>query len=151
MLLLLSIRVACKVYGGLFLIPTISKLAQHIGPIDGEIGTCKNLCFASSNCCADILEAVAEEEGQMDLDVDQEIEAFMAAEAMEGRPTSIITEFVIKMLGLEICGNTEVGNALRPACSPGQKKRVTVGESPTLSCTGRVQNTFDLLCQNTVM
>ena len=62
------------------------------------------------------------------LDIDQDIDAFMKAEAQEGRPTSLVTEFIIKMLGLEICGDTQVGDEMRPACSPGQKKRVTVGK-----------------------
>lgn len=51
----------------------------------------------------------------------------MREEAQEGTSCSITTEFVVRMLGLGICRDTAVGNALRPACSPGQKKRVTTG------------------------
>ncbi len=62
-------------------------------------------------------------EGKSDLD------DFMAAETREGEAASISTKFVVRRLALGICGDTEVGNALRPACSPGQKKRVTTGGS----------------------
>jgi len=48
-------------------------------------------------------------------------------ERLHGEAASISTEFVIRMLELGVCGSTEVGNAVRPACSPGQKKRVTTG------------------------
>ena len=68
------------------------------------------------------------------LEADQKLADFMAAEARKGEPSNIRTEFLLRVLGLDICGDTEVGNALRPACSPGQKKRVTTGiHTPSLS------------------
>ena len=76
---------------------------------------------------ADILEAIEEEEQNLGLEVEGELAAFMKAEAQEGNESSIVTEFVLRMLGLGICSDTAVGNSLRPACSPGQKKRVSTG------------------------
>jgi len=83
-------------------------------------------------CGAGLLRSVREAEEDGGLDADGGVDEFMEAEAREAEAASISTEFVIRMLGLGICGNTEVGNALRPACSPGQKKRVTTGGSQTL-------------------
>ncbi len=70
---------------------------------------------------------IEQQEIQDSLDVDSVVASFMEAEVKEGETSSIRTEHLIRVLGLSICGDTEVGNALRPACSPGQKKRVTTG------------------------
>ena len=40
---------------------------------------------------------------------------------------SVTTEFIIKTLGLEICADTVIGNAMKRGVSGGQKKRVTTG------------------------
>lgn len=42
---------------------------------------------------------------------------------------NLITDIVIKALGLEVCADTFVGNAMLRGISGGQKKRVTVGEA----------------------
>lgn len=76
---------------------------------------------------AGALEGIKDIEARNGLDVDASVNDFMEAEAREGGASSIRTEHLIRVLGLDICGDTEVGNALRPACSPGQKKRVTTG------------------------
>lgn len=41
---------------------------------------------------------------------------------------SVTTEFMIKTLGLDICADTVIGNAMKRGVSGGQKKRVTTGE-----------------------
>ena len=76
-------------------------------------------------------------EQQDDLETDAGIANFMAAEVGAGDYSSITTEFLLRVLGLSICGDTEVGNALKPACSPGQKKRVATG-----AVSKRLQPTF---------
>ena len=76
---------------------------------------------------AALLAEVRKREAEAGLEVDPEVDAFMGAEVLEGEPVSIRTEFIVRMLGLGICADTQVGNALKPACSPGQKKRVTTG------------------------
>ncbi len=38
------------------------------------------------------------------------------------------TEYVIRMLGLEVCADTQVGSASIRGVSGGQRKRVTLGE-----------------------
>ncbi|KAK1396576.1 hypothetical protein POM88_006439 [Heracleum sosnowskyi] len=59
---------------------------------------------------------------------DPEIDAFMKAISMSGQETSLITDYVLKILGLDICSNTMVGDEMRRGISGGQKKRVTTGE-----------------------
>jgi len=57
-----------------------------------------------------------------------EVDLFMKATAMEGVESSLITDYVIKLLGLEICRDTIVGNQMIRGISGGQKKRLTTGE-----------------------
>ena len=94
------------------------------------------LLFLVSRTGADLLEQIKIQEQAANLDIDEKVARFMGAEAREGEPSSIRTEYLLRVMGLEICRDTEVGNALKPACSPGQKKRVTTGISskPTHNC-----------------
>ncbi|KAL6342007.1 hypothetical protein AAG906_038253 [Vitis piasezkii] len=59
---------------------------------------------------------------------DPEIDAFMKATAMASQETSLITDYVLKILGLDICADIMVGDEMRRGISGGQKKRVTTGE-----------------------
>lgn len=59
---------------------------------------------------------------------DPEIDAFMKATAVAGQETSLITDYVLKILGLDICADIMVGDDMRRGISGGQKKRVTTGE-----------------------
>ncbi|EFJ21485.1 hypothetical protein SELMODRAFT_443490 [Selaginella moellendorffii] len=59
---------------------------------------------------------------------DPDVDAFMKASAIEGQETSIVTDYVLKILGLDVCSDILVGDAMRRGISGGQKKRVTTGE-----------------------
>ncbi|KAJ7527147.1 hypothetical protein O6H91_16G039300 [Diphasiastrum complanatum] len=59
---------------------------------------------------------------------DPDVDIFMKATAVEGQESSIITDYVLKILGLDICADTLVGDEMRRGISGGQKKRVTTGE-----------------------
>ncbi|KVH90323.1 AAA+ ATPase domain-containing protein [Cynara cardunculus var. scolymus] len=48
--------------------------------------------------------------------------------SLEGQEASVVTEYVIKILGLEVCADTIVGDEMFRGISGGQKKRVTTGE-----------------------
>ncbi|KAK7268088.1 hypothetical protein RIF29_20774 [Crotalaria pallida] len=52
----------------------------------------------------------------------------MRAVATEGQKANLITNYVLRILGLEICADTFVGNAILRGISGGQRKRVTTGE-----------------------
>ncbi|CAL5207748.1 unnamed protein product [Lathyrus oleraceus] len=59
---------------------------------------------------------------------DPEIDAFMKATSMEGQETSLVTDYILKILGLETCADILVGDEMRRGISGGQKKRLTTGE-----------------------
>ncbi|XP_027364375.1 pleiotropic drug resistance protein 2-like [Abrus precatorius] len=59
---------------------------------------------------------------------DREIDGFMKATAMEGQETTLVTDYILKILGLEICADVLVGDEMRRGISGGQKKRLTTGE-----------------------
>ncbi|RYQ99046.1 hypothetical protein Ahy_B07g086895 [Arachis hypogaea] len=57
-----------------------------------------------------------------------EIDAFMKASSIGGKKHSVITDYILKVLGLDICSETIVGNEMIRGVSGGQRKRVTTGE-----------------------
>ena len=59
-------------------------------------------------------------------DSDPAVDAYLKANAASS-PDHIATETVLKLLGLEVCADTIVGDQLLRGISGGQKKRVTSG------------------------
>ena len=64
---------------------------------------------------------------------DPVIDAFLHAAALEGHPHSVTTDLMLRILGLEICAETQIGNDMIRGVSGGQKKRVTTGQCGMLS------------------
>ncbi|KAJ0043838.1 hypothetical protein Pint_17175 [Pistacia integerrima] len=56
-----------------------------------------------------------------------DIDTFMKAISVEGLKKTLQTEYILKILGLEVCADTIVGNAMKRGISGGQKKRLTTG------------------------
>ncbi|KAF8696864.1 hypothetical protein HU200_036503 [Digitaria exilis] len=52
----------------------------------------------------------------------------LKASAMSGEEANVVTDYILKILGLEICADTMVGNEMIRGISGGQRKRVTTGE-----------------------
>ncbi|XP_042482887.1 pleiotropic drug resistance protein 1-like, partial [Macadamia integrifolia] len=50
------------------------------------------------------------------------------AAALDGQEISVVTDYVLKILGLEACADTLVGDQMLRGISGGQRKRVTTGE-----------------------
>eukprot|EP00891_Asterochloris_glomerata_P005171 jgi/Astpho2/5171/Aster-04755 len=83
------------------------------------------------NFAARVQEELAElqaREKEKGIEPDWEIDAFMKAQVREGKKDSIVTEMIIKMLGLDVCADTFIGNDQLRGVSGGQRKRVTTGE-----------------------
>ena len=76
---------------------------------------------------ADLLAEVRKREQALGVEVDWSVDAMLSAEAQPGAQHGAATEFIIHMLGLDICANTIIGNAMHRGISGGQKKRVTSG------------------------
>lgn len=54
------------------------------------------------------------------------------ASSVGGRKNSVSTDYVLKVLGLDVCSDTIVGNDMLRGVSGGQRKRVTTGLSLSL-------------------
>ncbi|XP_023766493.1 pleiotropic drug resistance protein 2 [Lactuca sativa] len=76
----------------------------------------------------DLLQELSRREKEEGIKPDQEIDAFMKATAVSGQESSLATDYVLKILGLDICADIMVGDAMRRGISGGEKKRVTTGE-----------------------
>ncbi|EEE56847.1 hypothetical protein OsJ_06460 [Oryza sativa Japonica Group] len=79
----------------------------------------------------DMLTEISRRERNAGIKPDPEIDAFMKATAMQGQETNIITDLILKVLGLDICADTIVGDEMIRGISGGQMKRVTTGEMLT--------------------
>ncbi|XP_048499276.1 pleiotropic drug resistance protein 3-like isoform X2 [Beta vulgaris subsp. vulgaris] len=77
---------------------------------------------------ADLLIEVCRREKQEGIIPDPDIDAYMKAISVEGLKSSLQTDYILKILGLDVCADTLVGDAMRRGISGGQKKRLTTGE-----------------------
>lgn len=55
------------------------------------------------------------------------------ASSVGGKRHSVSTDYVLKVLGLDVCSDTIVGSDMTRGVSGGQRKRVTTGISLSLS------------------
>ncbi|KAJ9698671.1 hypothetical protein PVL29_007638 [Vitis rotundifolia] len=85
-------------------------------------------CQGANEGFAGYMTDLARLEKERDIRPSPEIDAFMKASAFGGRTHSISTDYVLKVLGLDICSETIVGNDMLRGVSGGQKRRVTTGE-----------------------
>ncbi|XAR52748.1 hypothetical protein NMG60_11020974 [Bertholletia excelsa] len=77
---------------------------------------------------AEIMIEVTRREKQAGIVPDPDIDTYMKAISIEGQKTTLQTDYILKILGLDICADTLVGDAMRRGISGGQKKRLTTGE-----------------------
>ncbi|KAJ0028869.1 hypothetical protein Pint_35963 [Pistacia integerrima] len=110
---------------------TCAYISQH-DLHQGEMTVRETLDF-SGRCLGvgtryELLAELSRREKEAGIKPDPEIDAFMKATAVAGRETSLVTDYVIKILGLDICADIIVGDMMRRGVSGGQKKRVTTGE-----------------------
>lgn len=76
----------------------------------------------------DMLTELSRREKEAGIKPDPEIDAFMKVTSIEGQETSLVTDYILKILGLEMCADILVGDEMRRGISGGQKKRLTTGE-----------------------
>ncbi|KAL4353278.1 hypothetical protein GQ457_06G011440 [Hibiscus cannabinus] len=76
----------------------------------------------------DLLSELVRREKHAGIYPEPEVDLFMKATAVEGVESSLATDYILKMLGLDICKDTIVGDDMIRGVSGGQKKRVTTGE-----------------------
>ncbi|XP_043687310.1 pleiotropic drug resistance protein 3-like [Telopea speciosissima] len=110
---------------------TSAYISQHDLHI-AEMTVRETLDFSA--CCqgvgsrAEIMMEVSRREKQAGILPDPDVDTYMKAISVEGTGKTIQTDYILKILGLDICADSMVGDAMRRGISGGQKKRLTTGE-----------------------
>ncbi|KAJ0470308.1 putative ABC transporter, AAA+ ATPase domain, ABC-2 type transporter, ABC-transporter [Helianthus annuus] len=110
---------------------TCAYISQH-DVHHGEMTVRETLDFAG-RCLGvgtryDLLAELSRREKLEGIKPNPEIDAFMKATAVAGQESSLVTDYVLKILGLDVCAEIMVGDQMRRGISGGQKKRLTTGE-----------------------
>ncbi|PRQ50790.1 putative iron-chelate-transporting ATPase [Rosa chinensis] len=110
---------------------TAAYISQHDMHI-GEMTVRETLAF-SARCQGvgtryDMLAELSRREKAANIKPDPDIDVFMKATATEGQEVNVVTDYILKILGLEVCADTMVGDEMLRGISGGQRKRVTTGE-----------------------
>uniref|UniRef100_R7WB38 Pleiotropic drug resistance protein 4 n=1 Tax=Aegilops tauschii TaxID=37682 RepID=R7WB38_AEGTA len=110
---------------------TAAYISQH-DLHTGEMTVRETLAF-SARCQGvgsryEMLTELARRENTENIKPDNDIDVYMKASAMGGQEYNVVTEYILKVLGLDICADTVVGNDMLRGISGGQRKRVTTGE-----------------------
>ncbi|KAF3628286.1 ABC transporter G family member 39 [Capsicum annuum] len=110
---------------------TCAYISQH-DLHHGEMTVRETLDFAGRSLGVgtryELLTELSRREKELGIKPDPEIDAFMKATAVAGQESSLVTDYVLKILGLDICADIMVGDQMRRGISGGQKKRLTIGE-----------------------
>ncbi|KAF8393439.1 hypothetical protein HHK36_021683 [Tetracentron sinense] len=111
------------------------KTSAYISQNDVHIGelTVKETLDFSARCQGvgsryELLSELAKREKDAGIFPEAEVDLFMKATALEGVESSLITDYTLRLLGLDVCRDTIVGDEMQRGISGGQKKRVTTGE-----------------------
>ncbi|CAH8306480.1 unnamed protein product [Eruca vesicaria subsp. sativa] len=84
---------------------------------------------ASTDLLSYMLAELARREKLTGIVHDEDLDIFiMKSLALGGQETSLIGEYIMKILGLDTCSDTLVGDEMIKGISGGQKKRLTTGE-----------------------
>ncbi|ESQ56007.1 hypothetical protein EUTSA_v10024221mg [Eutrema salsugineum] len=129
-----SVKVGGEVsYNGCLLSEFIpEKTSSYISQNDlhiPEMSVRETLDFSA--CCqgigsrTEIMKEISRREKLRDIIPDPDIDAYMKAISVEGLKKNMQTDYILKILGLDICADTRVGDATRPGISGGQKRRLT--------------------------
>ncbi|PHU00223.1 Pleiotropic drug resistance protein 2 [Capsicum chinense] len=110
---------------------TCAYISQH-DIHHGELTVRETLDFAG-RCLGvgtryELLTELSRHEKDAGIKSHPEIDSFMKAIAIEVQESSLVTDYVLKILGMDICADIMVGDEMRRGISGGQKKLLTIGE-----------------------
>ncbi|KAI3468322.1 hypothetical protein Pfo_024985 [Paulownia fortunei] len=110
---------------------TAAYISQHDLHI-GEMTVRETLAF-SARCQGvgsryEMLAELSRREKAANIKPDPDIDIYMKAAATEGDEANVVTDYILKVLGLDVCADTMVGDEMIRGISGGQRKRVTTGE-----------------------
>ncbi|XP_015083790.1 pleiotropic drug resistance protein 1-like [Solanum pennellii] len=106
----------------------ISQNDLHIG----EMTVRETLAF-SARCQGvgakyEILAELSRREKEANIKPDPDVDIFMKSAWNDGQEANVVTDYTLKILGLDICADTIVGDEMIRGISGGQRKRLTTGE-----------------------
>ncbi|XP_047948480.1 pleiotropic drug resistance protein 1-like [Salvia hispanica] len=111
------------------------RTSAYIGQQDIHLGelTVRETLAYSARCQGvgtsyEMLAELLRREKEANIKPDPDLDIFMKAASIQGQEVSIMTNYIMKILGLDICADTMIGNELFRGISGGEKKRVTIGE-----------------------
>ncbi|XP_063944101.1 ABC transporter G family member 29-like isoform X2 [Daucus carota subsp. sativus] len=111
------------------------KTSAYISQNDVHVGqmTVKETLDFSARCQGvgsryELLTELLRKEKEAGICPDAELDLFMKQTAIQGIQSSLITDYTLRLLGLDICEDTIIGDEMLRGISGGQKKRVTTGE-----------------------
>ncbi|XP_050382974.1 pleiotropic drug resistance protein 3-like [Argentina anserina] len=111
------------------------KTSAYISQFDVHIPqmTVREILDFSARCQgigsrADIMLEVSKREKEAGFIPDPDIDTYMKAISLQGLKRTLQTDYILKILGLDICADTLVGDAMLRGISGGQKKRLTTAE-----------------------
>ncbi|KAM3699205.1 hypothetical protein ACB098_05G008000 [Castanea mollissima] len=111
------------------------RTAAYISQYDLHIGemTVRETLVFSARCQGvgsryDMLAELSRREKEANIKPDPDIDIYMKAATTEGQEATVVTDYTLKVLGLDVCADTMVGDEMIRGISGGQRKRVTTGE-----------------------
>ncbi|KAK8594976.1 hypothetical protein V6N13_015885 [Hibiscus sabdariffa] len=114
------------------------KTSAYISQNDVHVGemTVKETFDFSARCQGvgtryDLLSELARREKDAGILPEADVDLFMKATSVHGVESSLITDYTLKILGLDICKDIIVGDDMHRGISGGQKKRVTTERKGT--------------------
>ncbi|KAL2493151.1 ABC transporter G family member 29 [Abeliophyllum distichum] len=106
----------------------ISQNDVHIGEFTVRETLDISARFQGVGSRYELIKELAERERDAGIIPEKEVDLYMKAIAVEGAERNLVTDYILRLLGLDICEDTLVGDQMRRGISGGQKKRVTTGE-----------------------